>query len=106
VCSSQEIDQRFHLINRYERRCIVAYLGAMEQGHASLDEVVRYLQGQEPIPDDPDVILAELHHNHLPKLADSDLSDFDPRSGTVRYYGDDLVENLLDTIPETHPPRQ
>jgi hypothetical protein len=31
-------------------------------------------------------IAASLHHQHLPKLADSGLVDYDPRSKSVRYW--------------------
>jgi len=32
-----------------------------------------------------EAVRAELHHVHLPKLADCDLVEYDSRSGTVRY---------------------
>jgi len=38
---------------------------------------------------------ARLHHVHLPKLADCDLVEYDPRSGTVRYQPDETVEELI-----------
>lgn len=38
---------------------------------------------------------ARLHHVHLPKLADCDLVEYDPRSGTVRYQPDQAVEELV-----------
>lgn len=37
-----------------------------------------------------------LHHNHLPKLAESAVIDYDPRSKTVRYWGDDRISAYLE----------
>lgn len=37
-----------------------------------------------------------LHHKHLPKLADVAVIDYDARSKTVRYWGDDRIEACLE----------
>ena len=41
-------------------------------------------------------VAVDLHHNHLPKLADAAIVDYDPRSKTVRNWGDDRVETCLE----------
>ena len=43
-------------------------------------------------------VAVALHHNHLPKLDDATVLDYDPRSKTVRYWGDDRVSTLLDLL--------
>ncbi|WP_193570246.1 MULTISPECIES: hypothetical protein [Halorussus] len=43
---------------------------------------------------------AELHHVHLPKLADHDLVGYDAQSGSVRYRPDERVETLVQFLAE------
>ncbi len=40
-----------------------------------------------------------LRHADLPALAGAGIVDYDPRSATVRYDGDDLVSGLLEAVP-------
>lgn len=98
--TTEEIDQRFELLDRYERRCIINFLQKTETEHVSISDVVSYLQNRDPTPDGHDRLTIALQHNHLPKLAAIGALDFDTGSGTVRYNGDDLVEALLETTPE------
>lgn len=98
-----EIDQRFTLLDRYERRCIIHFLQESETGHVSISEVVSHLRKQDRYQTN-DRIEIELHHDHLPRLAEIDAIDYDSRSETIRYDGDELVEALLESTPETHTP--
>lgn len=41
-------------------------------------------------------VAIDLHHNHLPKLAEAAIVDYDPRSKTVKNWGDDRVETCLE----------
>lgn len=43
-------------------------------------------------------VAVALHHNHLPKLDAAAVLDYDPRSRTVRYRGDDRVGLVLDLL--------
>ena len=43
---------------------------------------------------------AELHHVHLPKLAEHGLVEYDARSGAVRYQPDERVEALVQFLAE------
>jgi hypothetical protein len=51
---------------------------------------VSHLTKHDPTPSDPDTIETSLQHTHLPKFASIGVFEFDPRSATVRYHGDDL----------------
>jgi hypothetical protein len=96
-----EINRRFALLDQYERRCIIHFLREAESDHVSVSEVARHLQEQDPTPDDRDELAIALHHTHLPKLAALGALDFDARSETVRYNGDELVESLLELALQT-----
>ncbi|SIR86928.1 hypothetical protein SAMN05421858_4195 [Haladaptatus litoreus] len=43
----------------------------------------------------------QLHHCHLPKMAAYNLIEYDSRSQTIRYHGDNRVETLL-AVSRTH----
>ena len=45
----------------------------------------------------------QVHHVHLPKLADLGVIDFDPEQGSVKYYADNQLEKLLDSIQHDVP---
>jgi len=102
--TTEEINQRFDLLEQYERRCIIHFLQEAEPVHASTSDVVSHLQKQDSMPDERDKLKVVLHHHHLPKLATIDAFDFDSHSETVQYDGDELLEALLEPIPETHVP--
>mgnify|MGYP000247518295 CR=1 FL=1 len=102
--TTREIDRRFALLKQYERRCIIHFLQETESGHAEFSNVVSHLQKQDPTPDESDKIATTLHHTHLPQLATIDVLEYDSRSQTIRYHGDDLVETLMESTPETHIP--
>jgi len=100
--TTAEIDQRFELLDRYERRCIIHFLHEAETDRVSISDVVSHLYKQDPISDDRDELTVALQHNHLPKLATVDALAFDSRSETVRYKADELLETLLESTPETY----
>jgi len=102
--TTEEINQRFALLDQYERRCIIYFLQGTETDHVSISDLITHLQRQDPTPDEHDKLAIALHHSHLPKLGTIDTFDFDSRSETVRYDGDELLEALLEQISETHSP--
>lgn len=90
------------MLDRYERRCIIHFLQESETDQVSIGDVVSHLQKQDPTSDGHGRIAVDLHHSHLPELATLDALEYDSRSETVRYHGDELVEALLESTPETH----
>lgn len=102
--TTEQINQRFALMDRYERRCIIHFLQKTETEHVSISDLIDHLQKQDPTPDERDELAIVLQHNHLPKLNTIGAFDFDSRSETVRYEGDELLEALLEPISETASP--
>ncbi len=88
--TTEEIDQRFALLDQYERRCVIRFLQETETDHVSISDLVSHLRKQNPTPDDRDKLAIALHHYHLPKLAVVGALEFDSGSGAVRYNGDEL----------------
>lgn len=103
--TAEEIDQRLALLGAYERRCIIRFLQEARTDRVSICDVVSHLQKRDSVSDERDTLAIALHHNHLPKLATIDAFDFDSRSETVRYDGDELVKALLESTSETRIPR-
>lgn len=98
--TTEEIDERLELLDRYERRSIARFLRETETDHTPVSDVVRHLQNQVQTPDERSRLTVALRHNHLPKLDAIDAFDYDSRSETVQYNGDELLESLLESLPE------
>ncbi|WP_435181695.1 DUF7344 domain-containing protein [Halorussus sp. AFM4] len=49
-------------------------------------------------------VAVTLHHNHLPRLDAAAVLDYDPRSRTVRYWGDDRVSTVLGLLEASEGP--
>lgn len=39
-----------------------------------------------------------LHHVHIPLMAEANIIEFEPKSGRVKYIGDEEVETLLESL--------
>lgn len=100
----EEIDKRFALLSKYERRCIIHFLQKAGTDRVSISDVVNHLQTQDATADEHEKLAVSLYHNHLPQLDTVGVVDYDRDSETVRYDGDELVEALLESTPETHIP--
>ncbi len=98
--TAAEIDRKIALLAESERREIVRILQESEAGHVQVREIITHLQESDPTQNEDDRIAIAVHHNHLPKLDETDVVDFDSGSETVRYNDDELVETLLESISE------
>ncbi len=47
-----------------------------------------------------DELAIQLHHSHLPKVADHGVVEYDQERGTVGYRSDEQIESVLDGLPE------
>lgn len=91
------------LVDRRRRYVLFSLLDTSD-GVAELDDLAEQVRRWERAADgaDPeahrDRVLASLYHVDVPRLADAGLVEFDPRSKTVRYRGDEDQERVLQLI--------
>ena len=93
------LDAVHRLLASARRRAVLSYLSASDGAAVDVEELVSVVaEGERPAPGPGahrDRVAADLHHVHLPKLADADVIDFDPVDGTVRYERTAAIEAFL-----------
>lgn len=96
------IDATLELLAHHDRRRILDYLVTASEHVATTEELVEHLlqskaaqTGEVPSRNH---LEAALHHLHLPKLVDTGVIEYDPRSQQLRYLGDDRLEAWLKRI--------
>lgn len=104
----QKIDTWFEVVRHRDRRQLIQTLRQDNHDETTIEALVDQLHGGESVqgndpPPDRETLLAKLHHNHLPKLAEHGVVDFDPTDGTVRYRSPARVELMLDALPKAAP---
>lgn len=97
------VDTALRLLADDTRRYALALLSATPDGVASLSELVDCVATRSPAIEDREEASIRLHHLVLPRLADAGVIDYDPRSETVRYYGEPALEALLDSVEAESP---
>ncbi|WP_306058765.1 DUF7344 domain-containing protein [Natronococcus wangiae] len=97
------IDELLSLLSHQRRRDVLYHLSRNEV--ADVESLATMIAARETdLPseqiddDDREPVLIDLYHNHLPKLADRRLVEYDSRSGAVRWMPptDDL-ERILES---------
>jgi hypothetical protein len=104
--SSQNLslDTIFDILSHSYRRQILSYLSQTEDDLATIADLVTVISKHESESEtsvqrtQDDAVGIALHHNHLPKLADAGLIEFDTRSETIRYWGHPKVEKHLSVL--------
>ena len=87
------------LTDQYRRQTIQVLRETPEEG-VRFDELIDHLiQETKANSDQRDQIVIQLHHNHLPKLSEQGLIDYDPDAQLVRYRPGQHVETVMDGIP-------
>lgn len=80
------VDNLLTVLSRRRRRDVLYYLSEREL--ADVDEVAAAIATREadrPSKSARDAVEIDLIHNHLPKLSDRGLVEYDRRSGVVRW---------------------
>ena len=93
--ATDRLDEYLALLAESERRVILVKLQEAGTGTVSLDALATALTGPSR---DRDQARVRLTHTHLPKLAETDIIDYDSRSTTIRYHGHQGLEALLDAV--------
>lgn len=94
---TQSPDDLFEVLSHGYRRCILRTLANPDRRTA--EGIGAILRSEEE--GEPDILELELRHNHLPKLDDYGLVDWDPETETLARgprFGE--VEPFLDIVDE------
>ncbi|MFH5844409.1 hypothetical protein [Haladaptatus sp. CMAA 1909] len=98
------LDTIFDILSHSYRRQILFFLSRTEDDLATVADLVTYISEHESGDETStrrtrgDAVSIALHHNHLPKLEDAGMVEFDTRSETIRYRAHPLVEKCLAVI--------
>lgn len=79
-------------------RYTIDRLSATPDGVASRRELADYVGSRSTAVQTRNRVTARLHHVVLPRLEAAGLIEYDPRSATVRYDPEPVVEALLDHV--------
>lgn len=104
---SLSLDATFDMLADADRRVMLTTLIETPEHVATVDELVTELvkrqadqTGELPSPDS---VEAQIHHIHLPKLADVGLVEYDARNEELRYWPDDRLETWLERAQADDP---
>lgn len=93
------VEQIHRLLASARRRHVLSHLSSSPGADVPVDDVVTAVVEREDPDPGPlthrDRVETDLHHVHLPKLAESGVVSYDPGAGTVRYESLEAVEVLL-----------
>ncbi|WP_049935320.1 DUF7344 domain-containing protein [Haloplanus natans] len=103
------LDACLRLVADRHRRLIIHHLRHEANGATTVDDLVDRMHGRSPDAkdgplQDREALAIQLHHTHLPQLADHGVVDFEHTTGAVRYHPDEQVEAVLDSLPEEVSP--
>ncbi|MFC7046302.1 hypothetical protein ACFQH6_13585 [Halobacteriaceae archaeon GCM10025711] len=102
--TSLSLDAAFDVLSDRRRRFVLHYLMDEPDEPVTTDELVDKVLEWEADDDRGDDyrqrVTVNLHHVHLPKLADANVVDYDPRSETVRYWGQPVVEEYAEHVAQ------
>jgi hypothetical protein len=95
VALTPSIETVFEILHDDRRREICRYLVTDAPGVVTIDEITDELADDEQ---ERRRLALNCHHRHLPKLDDAGLIEYDPRSNTVRYWGQPTLEKWLEHL--------
>lgn len=81
------------------RREVLQFFADRSSRQAGLDQLIEHLTERRAAGEPPmerDRIALQLHHVHLPKLADIGVIEYDSDTDNLRYHPDDDLERYLE----------
>lgn len=101
------LDTCLKLIADGHRRGVIQKLRHGASSETTVSDLVDQLQqGDVAVNDtnqDRDALSAQLMHNHLPRLAEHGIVEYDRDRNTVRYQSPERIETVLDALPQDAP---
>ena len=103
--NANSLDACLTLVADRRRRRLLDYLQHNGNGEVQIDALVDQLYQVESAATDDrqmsqDQLATQLHHSHLPKLADYGVIEHDRERGTIEYRPDEQIEAVLDGLPK------
>lgn len=93
---TDRLDELLSVLADSDRRAVIAHLRDAPTETATPDELATMLATHSTL--DRDYARMQLHHAHLPKLAEIPGIEYDPDTKIVYYHGHPELESLLDTL--------
>lgn len=90
-------DRLFDLLSEHRRRVVLRHVA--EQPIVTVEELAAIVSEERGTAAERAAI--SLRHSDLPALSDAGVIEYDPRSATVRYDGDEFIETVLALVPST-----
>jgi DNA-binding transcriptional ArsR family regulator len=104
IMGTTHLDTYLKLISDSQRRRIIHQLRDETTGKATVEDLVEQLYNGESAPltaerMDRDQLSIQLIHNHLPKLDEHEIIQYDQENKVVHYRPDKQIETVLDALP-------
>lgn len=98
---TDDLDTICDILAEARRRYLLYHLltidGRVTELDTAVDAVWTYETAATEIDDPPrEAVRIDLHHVHLPRLADAGIVDYDQRQGTIRFSGHPSLEEFLE----------
>lgn len=101
--SADLVSRLFETLSNYTRRCILRYLISNRDTTVTVDGLAKHVNASLHDFRNVSLTLEELKidllHNHLPRLDDLSVIDYDARTDQIRYWENELIEASLAAIP-------
>lgn len=96
------VDALLDVLADARRRYLLDFLREQPDNAASFEAVAKHVitevgreQGAQP---NHDKVQVDLHHKHLPRLADAGVAEYDVQSQMIRYKPNERLEALFDSV--------